>query len=141
MALTDYPAHITPYFYRHLPFSQWRNYLEQLIGASALVNVRVRNANGCSHCSHNELDELKGWSGRVVCAEILDPNRFSGYLDQLNQPAGLQQFLHDAKWPDLRSSALMQCVLGVLDPFDVEAHFSLFDTPVWRYAQLEALYE
>ena len=76
----------------------------------------------------------------MVCAEILDPSRVSGYLTALHEPAKLPQLLQQARWPNMRSSALMQCYLGVLDPFDVEAHFAPFEAPIWQHNFWESLH-
>lgn len=140
LSLTAFPTTIETHFYKNLSFEQWLQRLEQLLSSAGLAAVRVRNADGCERCKQSELEELKGWDGRVVCAEVLDPSLLPGFLNHLNEPAQLQHFLHTAKWPDIRSSALMQCQLGVIDPFDVEANFALFDAPIWNYVHLEALY-
>ena len=139
-ALNDYPSHITQHFYKNRPFSQWLKQLQQLLGRQNLESVRVRHAQGCEHCSQTDIEELRGWNGRVVCAEILDPSRVPEYLTALHEPAKLPQLLQQARWPDRRSSALMQCYLGILDPFDVEAHFASFEAPIWQHNAWEALH-
>ena len=79
---------------------------------------------------------MRGWDGRVVCAELLDPSHVPQFLKNLKTPSMLQQVLHEAKWPDIRSSALQQARLGLLDPFDIEAHFAVFSAPAWRYVHV-----
>lgn len=134
--LSDYPSYIDKASYGNLLFLDWRKHLEKLVGEKKLLKIRVRNTQGCANCCSAELEALKGWDGRIVCAEILDPSRIPNFLQNLQHPALLQQVLHKARWADIRSSALEQSGLGLLDPFDIEAYFSAFASPAWQHLQL-----
>lgn len=140
LSLNDYPTHIAHDYYKNLSYLSWLKKLEKRIGEKGLLTMKVRNPQGCAQCLHNGLDELKGWDGRVVCAEILDPNYIPHYLQSLSKQSDLAAILHEAKWVDIRSSALLQSALGLVDPFDLEAHFSVFSSPVWNYLHIGGLH-
>ena len=139
LSLGDFPAYVAPHSYASVSFLQWLLHLEQLVGQQGLVQMRVRNPQGCRHCNQVEIDELRGWQGRIVCAELLEPAFVPRYLQTLKQQSELQRVLLEAKWPDIRSSALAQSVLGFIDPFDIEVYFSAFSAPVWQFVQLESV--
>lgn len=136
LGLRDFPAHIDRRLYTGLSFQGWLKILENLVGPVGVEQMRTRDAKGCEACDKAELDALRGWDGRVVCAELLDPSHIPQFLKNLKMPSMLQQVLHEAKWSDIRSSALQQARLGLLDPFEIEAHFAVFSAPAWRYVQV-----
>lgn len=139
LSITAFPSYVVVQNYYGMAFTQWLEQLERLVGYSGLARMRVRNPYGCQQCAQVELSELRGWHGRIVCAEILDPAHVPRYLASLTQQSQLAQVLSEAKWPDIRSSALAQSLLGFIDPFDVEAHFSQFSMPAWHNIHLESV--
>ena len=129
-SLTDFPPQALP---RHSSsFSQWLRQLKRLMRKNDLSQIRVRRLTGCDKCINNELPELKGWQGRVVSAEILEPALYPDYLVALASRQPVLPVLLRAGWRPLRSNALEQMRLGLIDPFDLERHFDLFDAPAWQ---------
>lgn len=129
-SLTDFPPQALP---RHSSsFSQWLRQLKRLMRKNDLSQIRVRRLTGCDQCINNELPELKGWQGRVVSAEILEPALYPDYLVALASRQPVLPVLLRAGWRPLRSNALEQMRLGLIDPFDLERHFDLFDAPAWQ---------
>lgn len=139
LSMRAFPTYVSLQLYKGCTVQQWLERLEQLVGRQGVEGMRIRNPYGCGQCAQAEVSELRGWQGRIVCAEILDPARVPNYLSSLRQQSQLQQVLDETKWPDIRSSALAQSMRGLIDPFDVEAYFSLFSTPVWKTLHLESL--
>lgn len=129
-SLLDFPSHAIP---RHSPpFSHWLRQLKRLMNTNDLSQINVRRLAGCEHCINTELPELKGWQGRVVSAEILEPARYPDYLTALSSRQPVLPVLMRAGWRPLRSNALEQVQLGLIDPFDLERHFDMFDAPSWQ---------
>lgn len=129
-SLTDFPPQA---LLRHSSsFSQWLRQLKRLMRKNDLSQIRVRRLTGCDQCINNELPELKGWQGRVVSAEILEPALYPDYLVALASRQPVLPVLLRAGWRPLRSNALEQMRLGLIDPFDLERHFDLFDAPAWQ---------
>ncbi|GGE62513.1 ATPase, T2SS/T4P/T4SS family [Paenalcaligenes hominis] len=129
ITLTDYPPQAIR---RHHPFSQWIRQLKRLMKNMDLSQVRVRCLSGCEHCFNTELPELKGWQGRVVSAEILDPALYPDYLVALLARQPVLPVLLQAGWKPLRFNALEQVSLGRIDPFDLERYFDVLDSPAWQ---------
>lgn len=112
-------------------WAEWLQRLQQLVGRAALKKIKIRNVQGCHFCLKDELHELAGWDGRIVCAEILDPFEHPHFLKNLRQQADSLKNSPQRGWMDIRSNALRQSVLGYLDPFDIERSFSSFFSAVW----------
>lgn len=139
--LTDYPPHYVSHLYKGHAFSAWRQRLIDLVGENAFLTMKVRQIDGCEYCRQEDIPELAGWQGRIVCAEILDPALIPGYFSALQQRSPLMPILQKAKWPDIRYSALKQAQRGHVDPFDIESHFSLFSASSWQQVlSMEPLY-
>lgn len=140
LSISSFPSSVTLHLYKGSTVKQWLERLEPLVGRQGIEGMRIRNPYGCEQCAQAEVSELRGWQGRIVCAEILDPTQVPGYLLNLTQQSQVQQALQEAKWPDIRSSALVQSTLGLIDPFDLEAYFSVFNASAWQNVHLEGLY-
>ncbi|HLS17676.1 MAG TPA: ATPase, T2SS/T4P/T4SS family [Paenalcaligenes sp.] len=115
-ALTDYPAGVHKALYQFRGFVHWRNQVERLWGAD-FKQLRVRNPYGCDVCAIWAERGLAGFNGRTVVAELWQPQ-----LDNEQQAC-----IYSAAWRKVQQ--------GILDPFEVEHYFGLFDAPHWQAFQ------
>lgn len=114
------------------PFQRWCERLVGLVGESAFRQMRVRQRQGCEQCRQPDLPDLAGWAGRMVCAELLEPEQYPNYLRALHTKQPVLPGLLEQGWRPLRMNALSQAQRGVIDPFDIERHFSSFETVLWQ---------
>ncbi len=134
-ALQQFPTTVST---QYGAFSQWCERVYQLVGRTGFEQMRVRDPAGCSHCRNPELPDLNGWRGRIVSAELLEPQRFPNYLEALHHKQPVLPCLVAAGWRPLRYNALAQAQLGLIDPFDLERYFSHFTTLAWQDAEERA---
>ncbi len=113
-------------------FQRWKDQLGALVGEAGLQQMRVRQPEGCAHCINPELPDLNGWQGRIVSAEILDPILYPDYLSALHHKQPVLPDLLQQGWRPLRYNALQQALLGLIDPFDLERYFSVFNSAAWQ---------
>lgn len=105
-----------------------------------LARLRVRNPQGCRHCTAPHLPQLNGTRGRTVVAEMLEPGSDDFYLECLRRRDNLalrRRFAErrTARYddPDMEGKTAMECAvykmsLGQIDPRDVEPRFRAFRT-------------
>lgn len=120
----------------------WQQYLADI---EALYDfgtepIRVRNPEGCEHCRKKGIPELFGYAGRTAVAELFEPSNdpdalraiVSGNEILLRQVfAGHRTARYDA--PDMEGKSTMECAVykmskGMIDPRDIEPHFTAFET-------------
>ncbi|HLR82352.1 MAG TPA: ATPase, T2SS/T4P/T4SS family [Paenalcaligenes sp.] len=111
--LDDYPNGVPAALYQFRAFSSWRRQLQHLWG-KGFEHLRVRNPDGCAACADWSARGLAGFSGRTVVAELLQPHN-----EEAQQPC-----IYSAAWRKLQK--------GILDPFEVEHCFGLFDSLPWQ---------
>lgn len=100
-------------------------------------SLRVRNASGCPACQRDHMPELNGTVGRSVAAEMIEPDRVQGFLEQVRQRDnhGLKQHFHReprGAWRDAatRGARALDCALyrtslGEIDPRTLLRRFEL----------------
>lgn len=103
------------------------------------ASMRIRNSEGCRHCE-GSASALKGYQGRMVVAELIEPALQPGYLDSVRaERVGdwLQQhtatmaqsgLLSPSLWRTAMDNAVIRALEGLVDPRDIERHFQAFDT-------------
>jgi general secretion pathway protein E len=105
-----------------------------------ISGLRLRNPRGCTTCSAHHLPELKGFAGRTVVAEMIEPGVDDEFLlcvrrgDNIEQRRRLSRQRRAAyDDPDMSGKTAMDCAVykalhGLVDPRDIEARFRSFDT-------------
>jgi type II secretory ATPase GspE/PulE/Tfp pilus assembly ATPase PilB-like protein len=99
------------------------------------AGLRIRNPAGCSACDQPELPQLRGFSGRTVVAEMIEPAADHVVLECIRNHDNLRLVRHlrgqrtaALKDASMRHWGAMDCavakaVAGLIDPCDVEARF------------------
>ena len=99
--------------------------------------LKVRNEAGCPACRRDHMPELNGTAGRSVAAEMIEPDRVRGFLEQVRRRDnhGLKQQFQPAiggAWRDaaLRGARALDCALyrtslGEIDPRTLLRRFEL----------------
>lgn len=120
----------------------WSRYFDDIealydFGASS---IKVRNPEGCVHCRRKGIPELFGYAGRTVAAELFEPSNDPEALraiatgDEIRLReifAGHRTAKYDAA--DMEGKSTMDCAVykmsqGIIDPRDIEPHFTAFAT-------------
>lgn len=104
------------------------------------VTMRVRNPAGCGRCRTGSASVLKGYAGRMVSAEMIEPALQPGYLESVRTArvgdwlqhhtdtmAG-RGLLAPGLWLNAMDNAVLRALDGHIDPRDIERHFQSFDT-------------
>lgn len=121
---------------------EWSAWLDRIQDTYQVdpVSMRIRNSEGCAQCNAEGIDALKGYAGRTVAAELIEPALLSGYLDSVRTgriDAWLQEqtarvtrkgLLSSSVWHTAMDSAVIRALEGQVDPRDIERHFQSFDT-------------
>ncbi|VCU69074.1 Toxin coregulated pilus biosynthesis protein T [Pigmentiphaga humi] len=124
----------------------WRSYGERLHDLYGLdpTRFRVRNPEGCPACRETALAELRGYAGRTVAAEMIDPAVDDGFLKLVRRADALalrDYYLSRRRSafddPDMTGKTAMECAVykasqGLIDPRDVEPRFVSFETVQMR---------
>lgn len=132
LLLSDFNQYPHAHAWHDLNFTQWRKRVELLVGSDFFSSVRLRNKKGCEKCVSEDLPDLSGWAGRVVCAEILDPMQLEKEQLKRGLEVNVEENLTKSGWKDIRNTALTLVRNGVVDPFDTELFFSSFFDPRWQ---------
>ena len=120
----------------------WRRYADRLHALYALdiPALRVRNPDGCPACRRSALVELRGYAGRTVAAEVIDPSVDDGFLRLVRDAdtLALRDYFrfqrHSAfDHADMTGKTAMVCAIykasqGLVDPRDIEPRFVSFET-------------
>lgn len=120
----------------------WSRYFDDIetlydFGAGS---IKVRNPEGCAHCRKKGIPELFGYAGRTVVAELFEPSNDPEALraiatgDEIRLRdifASHRTARYDA--PDMEGKSTMDCAVykmsqGIIDPRDIEPHFTAFET-------------
>ena len=120
----------------------WQQYLADIealydFGADTL---KIRNPLGCEHCQKKGIPELFGYAGRTAVAELFEPSSDPEALraiargDEIRLRA-IFASQRTARYdePDMEGKSTMDCAVykmsqGILDPRDIEPHFTAFAT-------------
>lgn len=119
----------------------WSRWLELIRETYQIdtVTMRIRNPDGCGRCGTGA-GVLKGYAGRMVAAELIEPALLPAYLDSVRtgcvgkwlqeQTYSLARhgLLSPAIWRNAMDNAVLQALQGQIDPRDVERHFQAFET-------------
>ncbi len=122
--------------------AQWAHWLEgiQQIYQVDTTPMRVRNPQGCASCGAGGIQALKGYAGRTVVAEIIEPALQPGFLHGVQNKSvgtwlaqqaqrlddtGLQ---HNDAWHSAMDNGVRKALAAQIDPRDIERHFHSFET-------------
>lgn len=120
----------------------WQRYLgdiETLYDFSS-DTIKVRSPAGCEHCRRKGIPELFGYAGRTAVAELFEPSSDPDALRAITtgDEIRLRQIFASqriAKYddPDMQGKSTMECAIykmsqGMIDPRDIEPHFTAFET-------------
>lgn len=126
----------------HQNSDYWAAYIDRFseLYAADPSTLRIRHEGGCSHCQHQDIPELSGYSGRTVVAEMIEPNTDRDVLRHImsGNTLRLQEHLDKATRsriddPDMTNKSIMECAVykalqGQFDPRDVELRTRAFET-------------
>lgn len=120
----------------------WEQYLADIealydFGSGAL---KIRNPAGCGHCRKKGIPELFGYAGRTAVAELFEPSSDPDALRAITNGdeirlreifAAQRTARYDA--PDMQGKSTMECAVykmsqGMIDPRDIEPHFTAYAT-------------
>lgn len=96
-------------WYSAARWSEWLDLVQRIYG-SALDKVRIRNPEGCAVCRRGGMQELYGYHGRVLAAEIIEPA------------------LSDQVYKHAMDCAVAKALQGMVDLRDIEMRFQAFET-------------
>lgn len=100
--------------------------------------LRFHNVLGCEHCRREGLDALRGFAGRTVVAEMVEPDeRMCELILKENMP-DLRKYWRGLSDGNIASPhfegktamevAMHKATLGLIDPYEVEKEFDAFAT-------------
>ncbi|HLR78701.1 MAG TPA: ATPase, T2SS/T4P/T4SS family [Burkholderiaceae bacterium] len=110
------------------------------------TSMRIRHPGGCDHCGTAATSGLKGYAGRMVVAELIEPALQPDYLDCVHDRQAGQWLLEQTRhlacrglhassvWRSAMDNAVRASLEGHIDPRDIERHFMAFET---RHHQLQ----
>lgn len=154
---------------RYRPGREWSLWMDRIRETYQvdITTMRIRSGAGCERCGSSALDGtlpsgksqadqaslrsspglarcgtelLKGYAGRMVAAELIEPSLQAGYLDSVRtdqvgqwlqeQTSRLAQSgLHSSSvWRNAMDNAVLHALDGHIDPRDIERHFQAFET-------------
>jgi general secretion pathway protein E len=106
-----------------------------------LDRLRFRNVLGCDYCRTQSHQDVWGFNGRTVVAEMIEPMVETEFLDLLKRNDSLR--IH--KWfknrsrsawddPDMKGKSAFACAIykmstGLIDPRDIKSRFGLLTRP------------
>jgi type II secretory ATPase GspE/PulE/Tfp pilus assembly ATPase PilB-like protein len=99
---------------------------------------RLHDPEGCPRCRKEGLPEINGLNGRTVVCELVEPDEEMSGLIVDGRALSLQQYwrsLSDKTYDseNLTGKTAMECAIykgaqGLIDPREIEARFSTFET-------------
>lgn len=112
----------------------WQQYIQVMEAAFKIKTsgMRVRNHHGCDKCRRPYFDDLNGFAGRQLLAEMIEINKHYELMRLIGQGDALGMYLQantlkreDIDHPDMTNKTIVECGLywalkGVVDPRDVE---------------------
>lgn len=121
---------------------EWSVWLERIQQTYQIdtQTMQIRHPEGCSQCGVDGVAALKGYAGRTVAAELIEPALQPDYLESVRS-ARVGAWLHEqtvrmgrhgllsaSVWNSAMDSAVMKSLDGQIDPRDIEYHFQSFET-------------
>lgn len=120
-------------------WSQWLGQIHDTYQVN-VDSMRIRNDKGCDRCGVDGVGSLKGYAGRTVVAELIEPALQPDYLDSVRF-GRVDQWLHQHRqnvfkrglqapdiWRSAMDNAVIKALNGQVDPRDIEHHFQAFAT-------------
>jgi general secretion pathway protein E len=111
--------------------------IERLFGIDA-SSVRACNQNGCQHCKREHIPELNGSKGRIVVAEMIEPDETMLMLFRQRMNVELKRYIASLRTsaftePDSTGKNALEVAMyhvsqGSIDPREVELKFGTFDS-------------
>jgi general secretion pathway protein E len=102
-----------------------------------LDTIRIRNPEGCVKCRRDGLPELNGGRGRIVVAEMLEPDTEVLYFVREKKSIELRQYVksmrtarfdeEDCTGKTAAEMAMFRVADGTIDPREVEVRFGTFE--------------
>ncbi|MDP3135894.1 MAG: ATPase, T2SS/T4P/T4SS family [Burkholderiaceae bacterium] len=118
-------------------FADYFKRIERLFSLEP-TGMRLRNPMGCQHCRRDGLPELAGYRGRIVAAELLEPDdtllelvRDSRNIELEHYVDSMPRAALDNPNADNKSAlevAMYHVKCGTVDPRMVEPRFEAFET-------------
>lgn len=118
-------------------FTDYFKRIERLFALDP-TGMRLRNPAGCQHCRRDGLPELAGYRGRIVAAELLEPDDTLLELVRDSRNIELEHYVDsmpraplDNPNADNKSAlevAMYHAKCGTVDPRMVEPRFEAFET-------------
>lgn len=120
-------------------WSAWLDRIQQTYQID-VQTMRIRHLEGCSQCGVDGVGALKGYAGRTVAAEIIEPALQPDYLENVRSArvgawlheqtlrTGQHGLLSTSVWCSAMDSAVIKALDGQIDPRDIERHFQSFET-------------
>lgn len=120
----------------------WGKWLDKIqsIYAVDVMSMRIRNHQGCAICSTGGISALKGYAGRTVAAEIIEPALQPEFLNSIRignldywhrvqaEYTDKNSVLDNGNWNSAMDTAIIKAIHGLVDPRDIECSFESFDT-------------
>lgn len=120
----------------------WGAWLDQIqnLYSVDITTMRIRNQQGCACCGIGQLKELKGYVGRTVAAEIIEPNLHWDFLNNVRHNSTNDWLLEkinqyskgtsivDIEWRTAMDSAVIKALDSQVDPRDIEHSFQSYKT-------------
>lgn len=121
---------------------EWSEWLERIQKTYQIdaQTMRIRDHEGCSQCGVDGVDALKGYAGRTVAAELIEPALQPDYLESVRSTrvgawiheqtvrTGRYGLLSASIWCSAMDSAVIKALDGHIDPRDIERYFQSFET-------------
>lgn len=130
----------------------WQQYIGLMQDAFKIntSTMKVRNHHGCDKCRRPWFDDLNGYAGRQLIAEMIEINKDYELLRLVGEGNALGMYLHSNTLerkpihdPDMANKTIVECGLyqalqGTVDPRDIEQATEPFENlilqPRYRYA-------
>jgi general secretion pathway protein E len=131
--------------------TEWKAYFNRINRLFDLEPspMRLRNRLGCRHCIRDGLPELAGYKGRIVAAEMVEPDdiflelvrdakniELARYVTSLRRSAITEE---DSYGKSALEVSLFHVHKGRIDPRSVEPRFESFETIEMRNAHKRAV--
>ena len=108
-------------------------------------SIKLRNRLGCSACQRDRLPELSGLKGRIVAAELIEPDDYFLELVRDAKNIELSHYVSSLRTAPLTDPetfgksalevALYHMHMGLVDPRSIEPRFEMFETLELRRKQ------
>lgn len=133
--------------------AHWQQYIGLVqqafkIDASSIRTMKVRNHHGCDKCRRPWFNDLNGYAGRQMIAEMVEINKDYELLRLVSEGDALGMYLHSNTLhrepidsPNMANKNIVECGLyqalqGTVDPRDIEQATEPFENLILqpRYA-------